>query len=100
MSAGRWRGVVAALLAVLAGAGRAAADVSGPETFGKLGDGTVVEMYTLKSARGAVAKVMTLGATLVELHVPDKQGKLADVVLGFDTPADYLSDKNQYFGCT
>src|SRR5438046_5633119 len=46
------------------------------------------------------AKIMTYGATLVELHVPDKDGKPANVVLGFDDLAGYESDANQYFGCT
>ena len=43
---------------------------------------------------------MTLGATVVELHAPDKQGKTANVVLGFDNVAGYHSADNQYFGCT
>lgn len=41
-----------------------------------------------------------LGATLVSLHVPDRDGEDSDVVLGFDTAAEYLGDENQYFGCT
>jgi len=43
---------------------------------------------------------MTLGATITEINVPDKQGKLANVAFGFDSVKDYESDKNQYFGCT
>jgi aldose 1-epimerase len=78
----------------------ALAEVTGPEPFGKTADGTKVEMYTLKNKNGMIAKVMTRGATLVELHVPDKNSKLANVVLGFDDVAGYESDKNQYFGCT
>ena len=70
------------------------------EPFGKTTDGKAVELYTLKSDKGLVAKVMTRGATLVELHVPDKQGNLEDVVLGFDNVAGYESEGNQYFGCT
>ena len=50
--------------------------------FGKLADGTAVEIYTLTNANGATAKIMTYGATLTELHVPDRAGKLADVTLG------------------
>jgi aldose 1-epimerase len=76
------------------------ADVSGPAPFGKTADGQSVEVFTLKNSKGMVAKVMTLGATLTELHVPDKNGKMADVVLGFDDVAGYQSDNNQYFGCT
>ncbi|MCL4112913.1 UNVERIFIED_CONTAM: hypothetical protein GTU68_045048 [Idotea baltica] len=70
------------------------------ESFGKTNDGTAVEIYTLKSEKGLVAKVMTRGATLVQLHVPDKDGKNADVILGFDNVARYESDDNQYFGCS
>src|SRR5438094_5261192 len=43
---------------------------------------------------------MTLGATVTEINVPDKAGKFANVVLGFDDVAGYQSDDNQYFGCT
>lgn len=86
------------LTALVAGSGRA--DVAGPKEFGKTADGTMVEMYTLENKNHMVAKVITLGATLTELHVPDKNGKLADVALGFDTTAEYQSDANQFFGCT
>ncbi len=71
----------------------------GPTEFGKTSDGKRVDMYTLTNKHGMVAKFITRGATLVELHVPDKDGKLANVVLGFDDVAGYESDDNQYFGC-
>lgn len=70
------------------------------EPFGKTKDGTAVEIYTVKNKTGLVAKIMTRGATLVQLHVPDKTGKSADVLLGFDDVAGYESEDNQYFGCT
>lgn len=57
--------------------------------FGKLDDGTSIEMYTLKNGTGASAKISTYGATLVELWVPDRNGKEGDVVLGFDNLKDY-----------
>jgi aldose 1-epimerase len=66
-------------------------------SFGKLPDGTAVEQYTLKNAKGAVAKAITYGATLTELWVPDKFGKNADVVLGFDNLNGYAGD-HPYFG--
>lgn len=69
-------------------------------SFGKTSDGKEVELYTLKSDSGLVAKVMTRGATLVELHVPNSNGELADVILGFDDVSGYESEGNQYFGCT
>ncbi len=70
------------------------------EPWGKTADGTSVERYTLKNKQGMTARIITLGATLQELHVPDRDGKLADVVWGWDTPAGYQSEDNQYFGCT
>ncbi len=70
------------------------------ESFGKTKDGHAVELYTLKSGNGLTAKIMTRGATLVQLNVPDKNGKTADVVLGFDDVTGYESDDNQYFGTT
>ena len=76
------------------------ADVQGPTPFGKTADGAMIDEYTLTNANGLKVKLITLGAAIAELHVPDKNGKLADVVLGFDDVAAYQSDKNQYFGCT
>ena len=69
-------------------------------SFGKTKDGKEVDLYTLKSENGLVAKVMTRGATLVAVHMPDKNGKVADVILGFDDVSGYESEDNQYFGCT
>ena len=76
------------------------ADVTGSKPFGKTADGTPVETYTLKNKNGVTVKLMTLGATVTEINVPDKKGKFANVVLGFDDVAGYQSDRNQYFGCT
>jgi aldose 1-epimerase len=68
-------------------------------SFGKLPDGTEIHQFTLRNTKGAVAKVITYGATLAELWMPDKSGKNADVVLGFDNIAGYLTD-HPYFGAT
>jgi aldose 1-epimerase len=67
--------------------------------FGKLSDGTVIMAYTLKNAQGSRAKVITYGATLTELYMPDKSGKLGDVVLGFRDLQGYLGD-HPFFGGT
>ena len=64
--------------------------------FGKTPDGTPVELYVLSNGR-ITAKVMTYGGIITELHVPDRQGKTADVVLGFDTLDAYLA-RNPHFG--
>jgi aldose 1-epimerase len=50
-----------------------------------------VDIYTLKNARGIEARIMTYGATLMSLKTPDRAGRLADIVLGFDTPEPYLA---------
>ena len=56
---------------------------------GRLGDGTAVESVTLSNARGMSARILTYGATLQALLVPDARGALADVVLGHDDVAGY-----------
>jgi aldose 1-epimerase len=66
--------------------------------FGKTPEGIPVELYVLTNGR-VTAKVMTYGATLTELVVPDRNGKSADVVLGFDDLAGYLAG-HPYFGTT
>lgn len=69
------------------------------EPFGKTQDGEAVEIYTLKNAHGLTARVMTYGAILTEMHVPDKAGNFADVTLGFDNLPDYLKG-HPFFGAT
>ena len=54
--------------------------------YGKTADGTVVDLYTFTNKNGAVAKVITYGATIINLEVPDRDGKLANVVLATATP--------------
>lgn len=66
--------------------------------FGKTADGKDVTQYTLVNA-GITAKVITYGALLTELHVPDANGKVDDVVLGFDNVKQYETE-SPYFGCT
>jgi aldose 1-epimerase len=61
--------------------------------FGKLPSGTPVEQYTLTNANGLVCKIITFGAIVAELHAPDRNGRLGDIVLGFDSPGQYLKDK-------
>lgn len=55
--------------------------------------------YTATSPSGLRAKWVSQGGTIAELHVPDRRGKLADVVLGFDDEAGYRTTDNQHFGC-
>jgi aldose 1-epimerase len=67
-------------------------------TFGQTADGKRVDLYTLTNAAGMEVKITTYGATVVSLVVPDRNGKPADVVLGYDSLVDYIGGGN-YFGC-
>ena len=67
------------------------------QAFGKLADGQEISLYTLSNKNGMEASVMNYGAILVSLRVPDKAGKMGDVVLGFDSLEGYLKP-NPYFG--
>ena len=69
------------------------------EAFGKTEDGKKVDAYILTNKNGLKAKIITYGAMLTEMHVPDKNGKLGDVVLGHDKLEDYL-DGHSYLGVT
>jgi aldose 1-epimerase len=65
------------------------------QEFGKLPDGTAVQIYTLTNKGGMEARIMTYGATVVSLKTPDRGGRMGDVVLGFDNLDSYL--KQSYF---
>jgi aldose 1-epimerase len=66
--------------------------------FGRTADGKPVHLFTLTNAHGLEARVITYGGILVSLKVPDRQGRLGDVVLGHDDLAAYLASPH-YFGC-
>lgn len=65
--------------------------------FGKLPDGQAIEQYTLTNRHGIVAKIITYGGIVTELHVPDRNGTSADVALGFNNVDQYLAG-HPYFG--
>src|SRR5262245_26881592 len=67
------------------------------EVFGTTPDGAAIEIYRLTRPGGLEARIMTYGGTLVSLLAPDREGRLADVVLGFDVFAPYL-DEHPFFG--
>jgi len=85
------RGADAAPTQVKAGVSRS--------SFGRMPDGTAVELYTLRNRRGTTAKLTTYGARLTSLSVPDRRGRFGDVVLGHDRLAGYLKN-DPFFGCT
>jgi aldose 1-epimerase len=67
------------------------------KSFGRTPDGQEVRLYSLRNARGAKADIMTYGATVVSLQVPDRDGRLDDIVLGYDNLDSYIKN-SPYFG--
>ena len=67
--------------------------------FGRTGDGHTVDLFTLTNDQGLTARVMTYGAILTSLKVPDRRGWLDEVTLGFDTLDEYLAG-HPGFGAT
>ena len=71
-------------------------------SFGKTADGTEIQLFTLTNKNGLQASISTYGGMLTSLLVPDKNGKMSDVILGFDNVSGYLSPAfkkaNPYFG--
>ena len=61
-------------------------------TFGKMADGTPIDLYTLRNSSGMEATIMTYGGIVTSLKVPDKNGNFGDVVLGFDNLNGYIND--------
>lgn len=94
------------LLAVVAGLGQvscqSAADTNmsqvTSENWGTLQSGQKVELFTLRNKGGMEARITNYGGIIVSLTAPDKAGKMADVVLGFDSLAQY-EERNPFFGC-
>jgi aldose 1-epimerase len=84
-------------LLMVAGSTALAVEAPKPVPFGVTADGTPVEIYTLTNAHGLRLRAMTYGGTVVGLEVPDREGKLADVVLGYDSLAEYVK-RSPYFG--
>ncbi|KAG7197550.1 hypothetical protein KM043_000166 [Ampulex compressa] len=63
-------------------------------------EGLAVKKYTLRAEAGREVDVITYGATITSVRMPDRKGKLADVVLGFDSIEGYLGKENPYFGAS
>lgn len=68
------------------------------EQFGTTPNGKKVDIYTLTNANGCEARITNYGGIVVSLTVPDKDGKIGDVVLGRDKLDEYIEDNSPYFG--
>jgi aldose 1-epimerase len=69
-----------------------------PLAFNKVIDGKQVKLFTIKNTKGMEICVTNFGARIVSWMVPDKSGKIEDVVLGYDSIDGYLNSKESYFG--
>ncbi len=95
-----WLPVMLGAAACSAGAPGGAASREGHVSrapFGKTPNGETVELVTLTNGNGVTLRVMTYGGIIVSLTVPDRAGRLGDVVLGYDSLAGYLRT-SPYFG--
>jgi aldose 1-epimerase len=68
------------------------------QSFGKTADGKKVSLYTLTNDNGVKACITNYGGIVTSLEVPDRDGKSADVVLGFDSLDEYVKKSSPYFG--
>jgi aldose 1-epimerase len=97
--AGYWSAIVGLLPAFGLPALTFAAVEAKRVDFGTLQDGTRVAAVELSNGASMSVRIIALGAAIQSLSVPDRKGNVADVVLGHDTPREYLA-KPQYFGAT
>jgi len=66
--------------------------------FGTMPSGEPIQVYTLTNANGIELRAITYGGTIVSLKTPDRNGQMADIVLGFDSLSQYLDPPPPYFG--
>lgn len=59
--------------------------------YGNLQDGTQVELFTLTNSNNMTVKIMNYGGTIVSIEIPDRDGKLDDITLGYDTLDEYCN---------
>lgn len=67
------------------------------QPFGQTPEGQQVNVYTLTNANGMEVRAINYGGIILSLRVPDAEGNLEDIVLGYDTLDDYIKE-NPYFG--
>src|SRR5205085_5666462 len=94
----KWSLAMTLIGAIGASSAASAADVS-RALFGKAPDGSSVEAITLSNGHGMRARVITWGAAIQSVLVPDRHEELADVALGYPSMEGYLA-KSEYFGAT
>ncbi|HXH05769.1 MAG TPA: aldose epimerase family protein [Vicinamibacterales bacterium] len=99
-------GLLAAGLAALAASSPQPGAAPGPPrtprvtraAFGRTPDGTAVDLFTIANGRGLELRAATYGGIIVALQAPDREGRAADIVLGYENLDGYLRDNSPYFG--
>lgn len=71
---------------------------TGVDVWGKMADGRAIHRFTITNASGAQVSIMELGAAVTAVVVPDRDGELADVALGYHAPLDYVTNNSPQFG--
>ncbi|MHC4995372.1 MAG: aldose epimerase family protein, partial [Planctomycetota bacterium] len=93
-----WRPVALVLLAVTLTACQGNLNVKiDSENWGATPDGTPIKLFTLENDNGLVCKITNYGAIVTEMHTPDRDGNMADIVLGFNNIEGYTAG-HPYFG--
>ena len=69
-----------------------------PTPFGKI-DSAWIYQYKLENKNGINVTILNYGGIITSINVPDKNGEMGDIVLGFDSLSGYLQQGNPYFGC-
>ena len=72
--------------------------MTGKTLYGMIGADSVFQ-YTLTNKNGMIVKILNYGGTVTDIITPDKNGKMGDVILGYDSLSGYLQTGNPYFGC-
>lgn len=93
------RGLMPAMVILAAAASPALGAEASRAPAGTLADGTAIETVTLSNGHGVTARILSYGATLQSLSAPDRNGKAADVLLGYDDLAGYVEHPS-FFGVT
>jgi aldose 1-epimerase len=70
------------------------------EPYGNMPDGAAVDLYTLTNAKGLKVKIITYGATITDVEVPDRNGKIENITLFRDSLKDFMDKNTPFFGST
>ncbi|WP_303921337.1 aldose epimerase family protein [Draconibacterium sediminis] len=94
----KYLGIMALVLMVFGCAQKEASVGLSSEDFAFDNNGKTIELYTLKNDNGLVCQLTNFGARVVSLYTPDKNGELADVIVGYGSGKDYVEKPENFYG--